>query len=120
MRAELAAELESTKQTILQNERRHKTQLDDLERKFIEAKQRLEQEASDRIAHSRQVYKEEVGKELDMESKQVRKENREMAQELKFHEETNARFQKLNTRLQSEVNTRYQYTCSAYTMNLNK
>ena len=55
--------------------------------RYRAAKQKLEQEALDRIAHSRQVYKEEVGRELDMESKQVRKENREITKELRFHEE---------------------------------
>jgi hypothetical protein len=44
----------------------------------VAAKEALQREAAERIAHSRKVYKEEVGKELDYESKLVRKENREM------------------------------------------
>ena len=56
MRGELASELESTKEIIHKNERKHKAHLDDLERKFVAARQRLEQEANDKIAQSRKVF----------------------------------------------------------------
>jgi hypothetical protein len=103
MRHDLAKELELTKQTIQKNEERHKRQLDELERKFIAAKEALQKEAAERIAHSRKVYKEEVGKELDYESKLVRKKNREMSKELKFHEKRSNELMTENQRLQALV-----------------
>lgn len=88
MQKELAAELEATKHSIAINEERHQKQLEELAKKFYDARDRLEKEADARIAHSRQVYKEEVGKELDMDSKRIRRENRDMEKELKFQAET--------------------------------
>lgn len=86
MRHNLQLELDHTKRIIEENEKHHVQQLAELERKFDLAKEALQKEAEDRIAHSRKVYKEEVGKELDYESKLVRKANAEMEEELAFHE----------------------------------
>jgi hypothetical protein len=102
MRAQLLEELEMTKNTIAFNEKKHKTQFEELEKKFLAAREKLEKDAAARIAHSRQVYKEEVGKELDMESKFVRAENLRMSKELKFHEETTSNLQKQNVKIQQE------------------
>merc|ERR1712054_405787 len=55
MRHDLAKELEITKQTIQKNEMRHKQQLDALEKKFLAAKDSLQHEAAERIAHSRKI-----------------------------------------------------------------
>lgn len=99
MRFDLAQELGLTKTTIHKNEVRHKDQLDDLQKKFILAEAKLRQEAAERIAHSRKVYKEEVGKELDLESKQVRQQNIEMSRELKFHESRSNELKKENEKL---------------------
>lgn len=98
LRQGLAEELASTKQKIDANELWHRQQLDDLERKFLAARDRLEKEASARIAHSRKVYKEEVGRELDEDSKRVRQENRKMEKELQRQED-------ISNRLQAEQDT---------------
>jgi hypothetical protein len=44
MRASLVSELEATKATIADNEARHRAQLEDLEKKFVAARDKLEQE----------------------------------------------------------------------------
>lgn len=103
LRHDLAAELELTKQTIHSNEKRHKAQLDELETKFQQARQQLQDEAAQRIAHSRAVYKEEVGRELKLESQAVKTENIQLAKELKFHQEVADRLQKENHKLQDTV-----------------
>eukprot|EP00462_Mataza_sp_D1_P027673 CAMPEP_0175175724 /NCGR_PEP_ID=MMETSP0087-20121206/33368_1 /TAXON_ID=136419 /ORGANISM="Unknown Unknown, Strain D1" /LENGTH=581 /DNA_ID=CAMNT_0016467379 /DNA_START=28 /DNA_END=1771 /DNA_ORIENTATION=+ len=103
MRHELTKELSFTKETINQNEMRHLQQLKDLENKFYEARNRLEEEADKRIAHSRLVYKEEVGKELDMDSKRIRNENKMMEKELKFQVETSKRLVASTTAMKVEI-----------------
>jgi len=103
MRAKLAKDLEATKRTITENERRHRQQLDDLERKFLAARDRLEREAAERIAVSRKVYKEEVGKELDEDSKRVRAENRKMERELSKQEGITDSLQAANLKLQQSI-----------------
>ncbi len=59
--------------------------------------------AAQRIVHSRKVYKEEVGRELDLESKFVRAENIRMARELKFHQEAAQKTQKQNASMAALV-----------------
>lgn len=103
MRHQLEQELARTNETIEINEEKHLQQLKELERKFYEARERLEKEADDRIAQSRQLYKEEVGKELDMDSKRIRKENKLMEAELKFQRDTSERLHKENTVLRERA-----------------
>jgi hypothetical protein len=55
MRHQLSQQLEATKQTIENNELLHQQQLQGLREKFDAARLRLEKEADDRIAQSRQV-----------------------------------------------------------------
>lgn len=103
MRAQLAADLEKTKKIITDNERRHRHELDELERTFLAARDHLEREAAQRIAKSRKVYKEEVGKELDEDSKRVREENKQMERELNKQEHITDELQAANSRLQQDI-----------------
>lgn len=103
VRGDLATELQATKETITRNDDRHKQQLGALSRKFYEARDRLEREAEARIAHSRQVYKEEVGKELDMDSKRIRRENRNMEKELMFQREITETLEKDKLLMKDEI-----------------
>ncbi len=103
MRADLLSELEVTKKAMRDSEQRHRLQLEELEKRFLAARDKLEQEAAARIARSRQVYKEEVGRELDVEGRFVRTENLRMAKELKFHGETSQHFQKACAKLTAEL-----------------
>lgn len=65
MRADLVAELDATKEAMKQTDIRHRQQVEELERRFNIAREKLEQEAAARIARVRQVYKDEVGKGKD-------------------------------------------------------
>jgi hypothetical protein len=103
LRKQLADELNETREKIDANESWHRQQLDDLERKFLAARDRLEKEASARIAHSRKVYKEEVGRELDEDSKRVRQENSKMGKELEKQEETSNRLQASRERMTQTI-----------------
>jgi hypothetical protein len=103
MRQQLTKELVATKNIIAQHQRKHKEELDELDRKLLAAREKLEADANAKIAHNRRVYKEEVGRELDQESQRVRAENRQMIQELKFHVETSNRLQKENQIMTEEV-----------------
>jgi len=87
LRSSLSSELAATKQQIFSNERAHKLSLDQLEKKFLAAREGLQREASERIAQARAAYKMEVGSELESESEIVRKLNEELIQSLKTHEE---------------------------------
>jgi len=69
-------------------------QLDELEKKFLSARDVLQKEAAERIAYSRSTYKQEVGKELEQESHNVRNENKNLHIHLKIHEMTSDRLQK--------------------------
>ena len=62
MREDLLKELETTKGAMRETEARHREQLQELERRFLLARQQLEAEAAARINRSRATYKEEVGK----------------------------------------------------------
>ena len=110
IRGELLAELAQTKRVVLKNNKRHALQMGDLERKFLAARQRLLEESSARIAESRRSYKEEVGRELDLESSWIARENQKMGQELGFHQELIQRLQRSNQELQ-EVAHELQNTC---------
>jgi len=103
IRADLLAELEATKAMMAANEARHQAQLENLERRFNLARERLEKEAAIRIAHSRETYKEEISRELDVESRFIRTENLRLAKELKFHEMTSQQFQKTAQELRQEL-----------------
>jgi hypothetical protein len=103
MREDLQTELNNTKHIIAQNELCHKQQLDVLERKFLDAKETLQREAAEMIQHSRKKYKDEVGKELDEESKMVRKENRKMRRDLSQCESVSNSLMRENEVLQKEV-----------------
>jgi len=103
MRLLLGHELKNTQGTIEDNEQKHLEQLKELERKFYEARARLEKEADDRIAQSRQLYKEEVGKELDMDSKRIRRANKLMEAELTFQRDTSQRLVKENTKYREQA-----------------
>lgn len=82
IREALISELDLTKRTMRESEAKHRAQLEELERRFVTARNRLEQEATDKLARSKQLYKEEVGKELDLESRYVRTENARLSREL--------------------------------------
>lgn len=93
-RTALATELEQTKSVIFSNERTHKLQLDELEKRFLAARDGLQREAAGRIAQSRATYKMEVGRELEQESTAVRLENEKLRERLRTHEVTSDRLQK--------------------------
>jgi hypothetical protein len=99
IRGDLLAELGHTKRTIVKNERRHALQMSDLEKKFLAARQRLLEESAARIAASRKSYKEEVGRELDLESKWIHADNAKMAQERDFHQALIEKLQQGNAEL---------------------
>jgi hypothetical protein len=82
IREALIAELELTKRTMRESETKHRTQLEELERRFLAARNRLEAEAAEKLTRSKQLYKEEVGQELDLESRYVRTENARLSREL--------------------------------------
>lgn len=103
MRTSLANELEQTKLTIFKNERSHKLQLDELEKKFLSARDGLQREAAARIANSRATYKLEVGKELEAESTAVRLENEKLRDRLRTHEATSDRLQKQHQNLTTRI-----------------
>lgn len=103
MRNEFTSELEATKTKINQNEIRHRQQLDALEKMFLLARTRLERDASERISQSRKVYKEEVGRELDMDSKKVREDNRRMERALQSQQECSDRLQENVTNMQTSI-----------------
>ena len=100
IRTELLGELAGTKRVILRNQKRHELQMSDLEQKFLAARTRLLQESSARIEASRAAYKEEVGRELDLESKWIQVENEKMGQELAFHQALVEKLQAGNSELQ--------------------
>jgi hypothetical protein len=103
MREDLQNELNNTKQIIAENEARHKQQLELLEHKFLEAKEILQEQAAERVAHSRIVYKEEVGKELDYESRMVRKENRKLRKDLSATEGQSSKLMQSNEELHKSL-----------------
>lgn len=103
IRGDLVAELAATKRVILRNQKRHELQMADLERKFLAARSRLLQESVARIEASRAAYKEEVGRELDLESKWIQVENEKMGQELGFHQALVERLQAANAELAAVV-----------------
>ena len=96
LRTALAAELEATKAAIFTNERTHKLQLDELEKKFLAARDGLQAEAAARITNSRATYKLDVGRELERDSQAARKQNEHVKYTLKLHEATSDRLQKQN------------------------
>lgn len=93
LRAQLAADLLQTKQVIFQNERTHILQLDELEKKFLQARDKLQQEATDKILYARSQFKKEVAKELEEESGQIRTQNQVLNEQLKLYEHTSDRLQ---------------------------
>ena len=99
IRTELQSELLATKAIILRNEKRHALQMADLEKKFILARNKLLKESEERIAESRKNYKEEVGRELDLESKYIQMENKKMKGELEFHQTLIEKLQTSNEEL---------------------
>jgi hypothetical protein len=100
IRGDLMAELAQTKKTILRNEQRHALQMSDLEKKFLAARQRLLAESQARIAASRREYKEEIGRELDLESEWLRRENGNLRSETEFHQVLMEKLRKSNAELQ--------------------
>ena len=104
-RAQLAEELESTKSIIYANERRHKLQLDELEKQFLAARDGLQREAAERIAASRANYQVEVGRELEEESTAVRMENERLRERLRTHEATSDRLQKQHSTLTQKIHS---------------
>ena len=102
-RRQIAQELEETKLLIFKNERAHKLQLDELEKRFLAARDGLQQEAAARITHSRANYKLEVGRELESESAAVRAENARLKHTLKLHESTSDALQHAHQSLTARI-----------------
>lgn len=105
MRTALAEELEATKQLVFANERSHKLQLDELEKRFLAARDGLQAEAAARITNSRATYKMEVGRELEQESAQVRAENTRARHNLRLHSCTSDRLQRENAALTARIHS---------------
>jgi len=100
LQSTLQQELDATKAVLVKHERRHALQMNDLETKFLNARQRLLEESNARIAESRRKYKEEVGRELDLESQWIQQENVKMKHELQFHQALIEKLRKQNNQLQ--------------------
>lgn len=103
MRGQLLAELEASRNQVKEKEKVHEEKLLVIERKFLEAKDRLQKEAQQKLIESRDIIRQEVWLEMDAETQKVRSENQRMVQELQFHEQTSDALQQQNDILRYQL-----------------
>lgn len=87
-RDNISSELEATRAELAAQEERHQLELNQLERKFIDARDRMLAEGNARMAQVKGALRQQIVAEIDQDSQRVRTKNGQMARELQFHADT--------------------------------
>jgi hypothetical protein len=83
----LMQQLHDTQTLLRETEKKHKAQLEQLEARFIAAREHMRSEAQELLAQSRREYKREAVQELDHEGKLIRAQNLRLFKQLKVKDD---------------------------------
>ena len=99
----ITSELEATRAELAAQEERHQLELNQLERKFIDARDRMLAESNARMAQVKSALRQQVVAEIDQDSRRVRTENGRMARELQFHSDTSDTLAVQNEQMRQQI-----------------